>query len=837
MKYAAQCLLSLTCVVSLIFSMPSCGSGGGEGAPLPVSPTTQTIVSGTVSAPGGQVAIFKNNVFRDLFVSETYAAFTGFDNVPDNTIVQLGRLNTNASDFSLITTTTTLGGRYSFNLTDLGIHPANDLIVQVVSSGGKQMRAFVSGTAVDISPVSEAACQLTLQALAGAPISNLTLQEVADISGSISTAALLQNIGSATSVDHAINLVMTVATANPTISNYISGAIAPGQTTEGIGDIGNYVPLSQGNSWTYTGTKTEAGHPTLSYVNTETVNGARIVGLVPTLVVTSTNSDGGGVARDEYVSKEANHLRILGNSDLTDTVSPLIVPYVALRFPLYSGSTFQRLDKTGLLVDLDGDGSIETIAIKSSVSVLRFETLSVQAGTFPNTAKVVATTTISASSTLRSITLTQTDTTWLAPGIGIIKSQTTSRFGGKSISIAEELSSYNVEGSFRGNVPGVVMNTGSFGNTLAIPGKPAAATDGLDYLVVACARTTPNSGLVGVFISNAGNVGTPFVIEPGECGSDIDTPDAAFDGTNYLVTYSHRVLSDGYNRIRGKRVSKSGAVLDSSPGILISPDTRLHRGNASISSDGKNYMVVWWELDLSGEILGARISPTGQNLGVFPITASIAGHQENPKVAFDGSNYLVVWEHPTILNYQDLYGARVSPLGVVLDPAGFPIATTVFNDTHVDLSFDGTNYLVVWESIEPHGNFANYQIRGMRISKSASLLDGSATGNGIVINPGTLPGIGMHFPSIAFDGVAYRVVWGSSFNGKSRIFGTEVSTGGQVATPQPSLEGFPLSDESPSMTVYNSPKLVSNSSGSFLIWASLYTPAKLSYVFGTNDLP
>ncbi|MEQ1847052.1 MAG: hypothetical protein ABL983_15905, partial [Nitrospira sp.] len=172
MKDAAQFLLSLTCVVSLIFSISSCGGGGGEGAPPPVSTATQAIVSGTVQAPGGQVAFFKEKSFKDLLVSEAYAVLTGLTNVPDSTIVQLARLDANASSISVISTTSTSGGRYSFNLTALGLQPANDLIVRVAGSGGKEMRAFVVGTVADISPVSEAAYQLTVQSLNGRPLSN-----------------------------------------------------------------------------------------------------------------------------------------------------------------------------------------------------------------------------------------------------------------------------------------------------------------------------------------------------------------------------------------------------------------------------------------------------------------------------------------------------------------------------------------------------------------------------------------------------------------------------------------------------------------------------------------
>jgi hypothetical protein len=43
-----------------------------------------------------------------------------------------------------------------------------------------------------------------------------------------------------------------------------------------------------------------------------------------------------------------------------------------------------------------------------------------------------------------------------------------------------------------------------------------------------------------------------------------------------------------------------------------------------------------------------------------------------PRVAFDGTNYLVAWEDERS-GSQDIYGARVTRGGVVLDPAGFLI--------------------------------------------------------------------------------------------------------------------------------------------------------------------
>jgi len=248
-------------------------------------------------------------------------------------------------------------------------------------------------------------------------------------------------------------------------------------------------------------------------------------------------------------------------------------------------------------------------------------------------------------------------------------------------------------------------------------------------------------------------------------------PALSFDGTNYFVVWTD-VRSGWELDIYGARVTPSGVVLDTS-GIPIST-AEFDQYLPAIVFDGARYFTVWSDYrDENTDIYGARVTPSGTVLdpdGILLDYGYTSATQYASKAAFDGANFLVVWE-----DYRndegDIYGVRVTPNGVVLDPAGIPIATTPGEQYSPAVAFDGTNYLVVW------GDYRNWQddIYGARVTPSGVVLDP----DGIQITSSEMDEVS---PAIAYDGRNYLVVWNfvDWENEKFDIYGARVTPEGNV---------------------------------------------------------
>jgi alpha-tubulin suppressor-like RCC1 family protein len=156
--------------------------------------------------------------------------------------------------------------------------------------------------------------------------------------------------------------------------------------------------------------------------------------------------------------------------------------------------------------------------------------------------------------------------------------------------------------------------------------------------------------------------------------------------------------------------------------------------------------------------------------------------QLEPSVAASSNGYFVVWadkRNPNSL--YDIYGARVSRSGEVLDPEGIPICTDARQQTFPRVAFNGNEFLVVWEDERESGtNFLLFQIYGARVTTDGRVLD--TNGFKITANQTNRTG-----PAVASDGNGFFAVWvewNSLSNSIADISGSAISADGVVANPE-----------------------------------------------------
>ncbi|HXI51144.1 MAG TPA: Calx-beta domain-containing protein [Candidatus Saccharimonadales bacterium] len=206
------------------------------------------------------------------------------------------------------------------------------------------------------------------------------------------------------------------------------------------------------------------------------------------------------------------------------------------------------------------------------------------------------------------------------------------------------------------------------------------------------------------------------------------------------------------------------------------------QGNASVAANGTGFLVVWEDSRGSGatstDIYGARVSNGGvvlDPLGIAICTAS--GAQVTPSVAWNSFTYLVTWLD-TRMGGSDIFGARVSSSGVVQDPLGFGIAVDGNNKATPSVAGSPTGFLVAWDD-DRNSAVSGTDIFGARVSSTGLVLD--PLGFGICTNNGD-----QNAASLTADGGGFFAAWSDNRNAGvtgTDVYGARISSGGIVLEP------------------------------------------------------
>jgi hypothetical protein len=199
----------------------------------------------------------------------------------------------------------------------------------------------------------------------------------------------------------------------------------------------------------------------------------------------------------------------------------------------------------------------------------------------------------------------------------------------------------------------------------------------------------------------------------------IEHPSLDFDGTSHFLVWTQSGASILGSRMVGMQLTELGA-----PGPqLVLNDDGSSKHNPRVDLGATNHLVTW--TDQNSTVHALRVSFSGTPLDATPLTLqpdlgtapfSLIGADINS--AFDGTQHLVVWQHFSADGGSDVYGARISDQGVLLDPSGIPLATSADFEMSPAVALDGADFLVTWFQIADAGS-----IRATRVSPQGVALD------------------------------------------------------------------------------------------------------------------
>jgi Regulator of Chromosome Condensation (RCC1) repeat protein/Calx-beta domain-containing protein/Big-like domain-containing protein len=259
---------------------------------------------------------------------------------------------------------------------------------------------------------------------------------------------------------------------------------------------------------------------------------------------------------------------------------------------------------------------------------------------------------------------------------------------------------------------------------------------------------------------------------------------------HFQFTWSNPPI--GQHRLTARTVDNGGARSESEPvniTVRENPPVGAARDDQeypAVASDGVNFFAVWMdrrnhnytEGGSDYDIYGARVSPSGEVLDRMGIPICTAPRMQfYPSVAFDGQNYLVVWgdnrDNVNGILSNEIYGARVTPGGEVLDSNGFKI-------THGEVAyqpvvaFNGTEYLVAAYAYD-HNGVRGSTVLGVRVRPTGEVRDNEE----LILHEDSFGPV-----TVASIGSEWLVVWSSS----GSVQGVRVSAAGAVSNPITLLE-------------------------------------------------
>jgi hypothetical protein len=212
----------------------------------------------------------------------------------------------------------------------------------------------------------------------------------------------------------------------------------------------------------------------------------------------------------------------------------------------------------------------------------------------------------------------------------------------------------------------------------------------------------------------------------------------------------------------------------------------MKRANSTTDFRSK-WLAVLFQLFVFPSLLVAQI-PQVQDKGLLPgdrLLAASFGSQQDHAAAAGGDQQLVVWSdyrsqnsgNSTNQSAGDIFGLRIDAEGNPIDQVPFAICVDFAEQRLPEVAWNGQNWLVVYRSQDPVGEYFANRIRAVRVSPAGVVLDQTP----LVIATSDLP-----FRVAGQNGQWLVTYTEYDANGSSAVAaGRRIGNDGQFLDPQP----------------------------------------------------
>jgi hypothetical protein len=250
---------------------------------------------------------------------------------------------------------------------------------------------------------------------------------------------------------------------------------------------------------------------------------------------------------------------------------------------------------------------------------------------------------------------------------------------------------------------------------------PAVASNGKDFLVV-WETTAPAGGLKASFMAGDGSTAGAKDIVVSRAPGRQTLPAVVWTGTTFLVAWiDTRGGAGDATSVHAARIDNAGTNLD--PDSFLLGDTT---GASTVSvAGGRGGLLLVWQDGPAGRVRAQPLSVDGVAQGKPFAIADTSRRQESPTVAWSETDYLVAWSEWRDGAQADLFGARVSARGEVRDGGGgFAICQSAQGQGAPRATWNGTNFLVAWRDERKSTKASTMaDVYAARVSPTGQVLD------------------------------------------------------------------------------------------------------------------